>query len=184
MIGKLIKVIAVIFLAIGLVASLLGGLYVTDYDGPTGLILALGGIVFSIIFFAMLYGYGVLIDTNTSIDEKMDRLLAYMKQAPRAPQAPAYQPPVQPAAPAYQPPVRPVYQPPVQPPVQPAPAAKPQPVVQPEPVVHAPVVQPEPAAKPEPIVADTPATGWKCSNCGAEYPVLTAFCRSCGNKRI
>lgn len=168
MIGKLIKVIAVIFLVIGLVASLFGGMSFMEYDEVYGMILALAGIVFSIVFFAILYGFGALIDTNASIDEKMDLMLSYLKRA-NAPQAPVYQPPVQPV---YQPPVQ-AYQPPVQP------VAQPNPVVQP-----APAAAPKPAAKPEPIVADTPATGWKCANCGTEYPTLTAFCRTCGNKRV
>lgn len=200
--GTIIKILAVIMtviLILMLTIALVTAIDSYDYNagytymGQRGTevpaqvwIFYIAGILFSLCFGLVLYGFGALIDSNISINRKMDQLITNAKQ-PQAPQmAPVmpqggyvYTPPVSapiPAAPVVPAPVQNV-------PVAPAPAPM-APIVD-EPTMVFPVLgdlnQENPVV--DVPVAEEP-TGWTCSNCGAQYPTLTPFCRNCGHKRV
>lgn len=200
--GTVIKILAIILAAILLImltVALITAIDSYEYDSyyymsdretevpATVWIFYVVGVLFSLCFGIVLYGFGALIDSNISINKKMNQLIANTRQ-PQAPPAtpaipqPAYVPPFQ-SAPTVVTPAAPVpaQNASVTPPVTPAPMA---PMID-EPTMVFPVLS---DLNQEAPVVDVPTeeipAGWTCSNCGAQYPTLTPFCRNCGSKRI
>lgn len=83
--GPKIKILATVFFILGVVGSLIGGLTIFDYDEGTGLVLILGGSLFSYISSLMLATFGEIAE-NTAIIAKNTQNLGV---APAAPQQPA-----------------------------------------------------------------------------------------------
>ncbi len=186
--GKIIKVLGIIFIFIMLLLVVIffsqSVVYVNDFEmrrtelGPDDILLLALALIASVIPGTMIYGFGALIDSNISMNQKMDTLIANTRQ----PQTPRYEPPA--PQPAYNP--QPSYPP--APSVQaaaPAPTAAPAAPIIDEPTMVFPVLGDLNQQSP---VTDIPvteeSTGWTCGNCGAHYPTLTPFCRNCGNKRV
>jgi len=193
--GKIIKVLGIIFIFIMLLLVVISFsrsvVYINDFEmrrtelGPDDILLLALALIASVIPGTMIYGFGALIDSNISMNQKMDTLIANTRQS----QTPRYEPPA--PQPAYNPqpgyPPAPVYAPPA-PSVQaaaPAPTAAPAAPIIDEPTMVFPVLGDLNQQSP---VTDIPvteeSTGWTCGNCGAHYPTLTPFCRNCGNKRV
>ena len=185
MIGKLIKAFAIIILIACVGLSLIYGIQILDQiDETAGLVVILTGCVSGIFTFAMLFGYGHLIDTNAEMNKKMDKLIIALRQAnTQSPQSTPYTAPVPPA--------------PVAPVASVAPVA---PVMAQQPTIIIPPVAPVettvpnmPTSNPfddtvvlptDPQSLTEEASGWTCSKCGAQHTNLTAFCKFCGNQRV
>ncbi len=72
-IGGKIKILAFIICGIGILASIISGIIVTEYDEGTGLIILFGGSVISWASSFVLYGFGKLIeDTEFIADQYRD----------------------------------------------------------------------------------------------------------------
>ena len=187
MIGKLIKAFAIIILIACIALSLFYGLQLLEnIDEGVGLVVILAGCIVGLFSFAMLFGYGHLIDTNAEMNKKMDRLIDYtgklLSQSrhnisynvpmPSAPAAPVVPAPVAPVAPV--PPVAPV--------------------IEEEPTITIPPSTPAaPAADSLDDTVVLPAdvqsvakevSGWTCTQCGAQHTNITAFCKFCGKQRV
>lgn len=179
MIGKLIKAFAIIFLVIMLIASIIFGYQIMDAsDEGLGILVIAIGLFYSVFLFAMLFGYGHLVDTNAELNKKMDRLIDYTgKLLSQSRHNISYTVPM-PSAP-----VAPV-----------APVTPVAPVMEQDPTITIPPSTP--AAPTHNSMDDTvvlPAdlqsvaqevSSWTCSKCGTQHTSITAFCKFCGNRRV
>ena len=170
--GKLIKIIGVIFMILfPLLVVIVGinALEIYDYyeqDPTAGDLLGfLLGFVLSLFPGLSTYAFGSLVDSNCQMNDKMDTLIATMRQMQNNRPAPVRTTERKSAPAPSAPPVYNHYAPPAAPQEAPAPA----PVVPPV----APVVAEQPV----------PAEEWVCAQCGMKSPATAVFCRSCGNKK-
>ena len=192
--GKFIKVIGILFLILMpllvLISFTQSVVYVNSYGMQTQLegsdiLLLILAMTASLIPGLMIYGFGALVDSNVSMNRKLDTLIANSRQ-PQVPQ-PTYAP-QNPYAPQSVPMAAAVPVTPVAPVAPVAPAAPAAPTAAPiidEPTMVFPVLE---GVNPQPPVVEVPTmqepTGWICSNCGTQSPTLTPFCRNCGHQRV